>query len=98
MSDDLTRKQGGAPAHARLSSDDIITLALQAVEAWRDDVRRTEQDPSSDPQRQAGVQRPGLTVALGGYKIVSLPDKLIGKIKDEIERWLHRRRACSMLT
>jgi hypothetical protein len=89
MSDDLTRSHGGALAHGQLSSDKIISLALQAIEAYRDDARRTQQqDPSADPKRQPGLQRPGLTVALGGYKIISLPDELIDIIKDEIERWV----------
>jgi hypothetical protein len=94
MSDDLSRSHAGV--HGRLSSDKIITHALQAIESYRDEVRRTQQDASADPQRQP-LQRPGgLTVALGGYKIISLPDELIDIIKDEIERWLHRRgaRAC----
>jgi hypothetical protein len=94
MSDDLTRSHGGALAHGQLSSDKIISRALQAIEGYRDDARRTQQqDPSADRQRQSGLQRPGLTFALGGYKIISLPDELIDIIKDEIERWLHRRGA-----
>ena len=89
MSDDLTRSHGGALAHGQLSSDKIISRALQALEAYRDDARRTQQqDASADRQRQSG-----LTFPLIGYKIISLPDKLIDIIKDEIERWLHRRGA-----
>ena len=43
MSDDLTRSHGGALVHGQLSSDKIISLALQAIEASREDIRRSEQ-------------------------------------------------------
>jgi hypothetical protein len=90
MSDDLTRHGGGGGgglAHSQLSADKIISLALQAIETSREDMRRTQQDPHAAPAL-GQQQRPGLTVALGGYKIISLPDELIDIIKDEIERWV----------
>jgi hypothetical protein len=84
MSDDIAP---GAFSHShsqsQLSPEDIISLAREAIEASRDEVRRSGEGVASTE-----LQQPGVTVDLGHKNIVRLPEEVIDIIKDEIERFV----------
>jgi Leucine-rich repeat (LRR) protein len=63
------------------SRDEIIALAREAIEASREEIRR-----SGELGVTSELQQPGVTVDLGHKHIVHLPEEVVDIIKDEIER------------
>jgi hypothetical protein len=71
----------------RMPDEEIVALAKDAIEASREETRR-----SADSDGAAkDLQQPGATIDLGHKSILSLPDEVVEIIKDEIERSEARR-------
>jgi len=63
------------------TDDEVISMAQDAIEISRDEMRRGRDGVVSND-----LQQPGVTVDLGHRNIARLPDEVIDIIKDEIER------------
>lgn len=72
---------GPSIAGVQLSDEEVIALAREAIEASREEIRRTRNEALT-----ADLQQPGITVDLGHKNIARLPDEVVDIIKDEIER------------
>ncbi|KAF2840745.1 hypothetical protein M501DRAFT_930430 [Patellaria atrata CBS 101060] len=70
-------------ANKPVTDDDLIALAKEAIEAAREETRRSGADTDSSTK---DLQQPGITIDLGHRYIKKLPDEVIDIIKDEIER------------
>lgn len=90
MSDDIAPSAfSHSYSQSQLSPEDIISLAREAIETSRDEVRRSGEGTASTE-----LQQPGVTVDLGHKNITRLPEEVIDIIKDEIERFVSNCTPC----
>lgn len=62
--------------------EEIIALAKDAIEASREETRRSADNDGAAKD----LQQPGATIDLGHKNILNFPDEVVEIIKDEIER------------